>query len=245
MTRKMSGTNTEDLFKEDLAINMALLKVFADLTSDPRFTKSLVDYYEKYGNLSPKQIYRAALFWQEINSQGEDSSSVSKEDLKIEDEEELDAFSFIEMFDKAAKELKYPAAVYHLTPEEVINTIYRIHFFRTGSKSKVGEGAIGIRTPVNKAAAEYQYIAVILRSGKIKYQPFFKNNTRLKELIERIVTNPKEEFAINGKKFCFCCFCGRDLDTKESIFAGYGPICADKYGLPWGDVPEDKIIVEI
>jgi len=33
-----------------------------------------------------------------------------------------------------------------------------------------------------------------------------------------------------------CCFCGRDLDTAESISMGYGPICADKYGLPWGEV---------
>src|SRR5215471_8812011 len=32
-----------------------------------------------------------------------------------------------------------------------------------------------------------------------------------------------------------CCFiCGRNLDTAESIDAGYGPVCADKWGLPWG-----------
>src|SRR5262245_27788849 len=32
-----------------------------------------------------------------------------------------------------------------------------------------------------------------------------------------------------------CFICGRNLDTAESIDAGYGPVCADKYGLPWGD----------
>jgi hypothetical protein len=31
-----------------------------------------------------------------------------------------------------------------------------------------------------------------------------------------------------------CYICGRNLDTAESIDAGYGPVCADKYGLPWG-----------
>lgn len=31
-----------------------------------------------------------------------------------------------------------------------------------------------------------------------------------------------------------CFICGRDLDTPESLTAGYGPICADKLGLPWG-----------
>jgi hypothetical protein len=31
-----------------------------------------------------------------------------------------------------------------------------------------------------------------------------------------------------------CFICGRALDTAESIDAGYGPVCADKFGLPWG-----------
>jgi hypothetical protein len=33
-----------------------------------------------------------------------------------------------------------------------------------------------------------------------------------------------------------CCFCTRDLSTKESRSVGYGPICAGKFGLPWGDI---------
>lgn len=40
-----------------------------------------------------------------------------------------------------------------------------------------------------------------------------------------------------------CCFCGRDLDTAESISVGYGPICAAKYGLPWGEVAEPASVV--
>lgn len=31
-----------------------------------------------------------------------------------------------------------------------------------------------------------------------------------------------------------CFICGRDLDTPESLTAGYGPVCAEKLGLPWG-----------
>lgn len=50
----------------------------------------------------------------------------------------------------------------------------------------------------------------------------------------------------DGKDFLFdagraqgvCCFCMADLSTPESITAGYGPQCAAKLGLPWGDVPE-------
>lgn len=38
-------------------------------------------------------------------------------------------------------------------------------------------------------------------------------------------------FAQEGSE---CFRCGKDLDTPESLAAGYGPTCADKLGLPWG-----------
>jgi hypothetical protein len=33
-----------------------------------------------------------------------------------------------------------------------------------------------------------------------------------------------------------CCFCARDLTTRESRSVGYGPICAGKFGLEWGTI---------
>jgi hypothetical protein len=32
-----------------------------------------------------------------------------------------------------------------------------------------------------------------------------------------------------------CMFCSRELSVKASVEAGYGPDCAEKYGLPYGD----------
>lgn len=40
-----------------------------------------------------------------------------------------------------------------------------------------------------------------------------------------------------GRRLGICQFCGRVLMTRESKFHGYGPVCAAKHGLPWGDVP--------
>lgn len=40
-----------------------------------------------------------------------------------------------------------------------------------------------------------------------------------------------------GRRTNTCCFCSRHLtDDKEgrSVSVGYGPVCADKFGLPWG-----------
>ena len=44
---------------------------------------------------------------------------------------------------------------------------------------------------------------------------------------------PAEQAKIYGQRFGHCCFCGLELTDHRSIDAGYGPICADKFGLPW------------
>lgn len=37
-----------------------------------------------------------------------------------------------------------------------------------------------------------------------------------------------------GRETGCCCFCARQLTDKRSVTAGYGPICAEKFGLAWG-----------
>lgn len=39
--------------------------------------------------------------------------------------------------------------------------------------------------------------------------------------------------AATGRRVGWCCFCSRRLDNHVSVQAGYGPICAEKFGLPW------------
>jgi hypothetical protein len=38
-----------------------------------------------------------------------------------------------------------------------------------------------------------------------------------------------------GRRMGECCFCGLTLTDGRSIAVGYGPICAGKWGLPWGE----------
>jgi hypothetical protein len=59
-------------------------------------------------------------------------------------------------------------------------------------------------------------------------------------LIRRILANPIEETKLQGQKFGNCCFCGLELTNKSSLIAGYGPICAEKWGLPWGIKEEEE-----
>lgn len=54
-----------------------------------------------------------------------------------------------------------------------------------------------------------------------------------------------EQAAQFGKLTNTCIFCGRHLtDDREgrSVEVGYGPVCAEKHGLPWGDVPPFEVL---
>jgi hypothetical protein len=53
-----------------------------------------------------------------------------------------------------------------------------------------------------------------------------------------------DEAAAFGKMVGRCCFCSTPIDTKESIAAGYGPVCAQYRGLPWGEA-ETELVGEI
>lgn len=57
--------------------------------------------------------------------------------------------------------------------------------------------------------------------------------------VRALATDPGEVLAAYGRRTGVCSFCRRELSTKASLAVGYGPICADRFGLPWGDVPED------
>lgn len=48
-------------------------------------------------------------------------------------------------------------------------------------------------------------------------------------------TPTAEEAKAFGDSTHHCVFCHKGLTTKESKAVGYGPVCADNYGLPWGE----------
>lgn len=49
--------------------------------------------------------------------------------------------------------------------------------------------------------------------------------------------DPAKAAAEYGHATGSCCFCSRELTDERSVTVGYGPVCAERYGLPWGEVP--------
>lgn len=57
---------------------------------------------------------------------------------------------------------------------------------------------------------------------------------QLAPLLARLAAEPAKVAAEYGHLTGQCCFCARVLNDERSTAVGYGPICAEKFGLPWG-----------
>ena len=52
--------------------------------------------------------------------------------------------------------------------------------------------------------------------------------------------DPAKYATAYGKELGNCMFCRKNLSNQQSVAVGYGPICADHYGLPWGDLDPEE-----
>lgn len=56
-------------------------------------------------------------------------------------------------------------------------------------------------------------------------------------------SDPEKVGALEGHATGCCCYCGLKLTQAASVAVGYGPICADNYGLPWGEGSREDNLV--
>jgi hypothetical protein len=59
----------------------------------------------------------------------------------------------------------------------------------------------------------------------------------LPDLLRAFAADPAGIAADYGHATGCCCFCAKELTDARSVAVGYGPICAEKWSLPWGEAP--------
>lgn len=59
----------------------------------------------------------------------------------------------------------------------------------------------------------------------------------LEEELRQFAADPVGYAADYGRHSSNCCFCGTTIESDDSLAVGYGPVCAEKWGLPWGIQP--------
>lgn len=106
----------------------------------------------------------------------------------------------------------------------VDGTYYRIHIAQKSGNAYAAQAHID-------AAAQWAEDGTLVKAGTIRweYMPGL-----IKKLNASTLTTAAQAAAF-GRLVGRCCFCSHAIDTPESTAVGYGPVCASKYGLHWGD----------
>jgi Family of unknown function (DUF6011) len=98
-----------------------------------------------------------------------------------------------------------------------------------GPKSKY-QGSIAVTD--DRPFGENSYYGRIERNGA--WIPGRDSSPAIVALLDALAANPAEVASAYGKLTGNCCFCSTPLKDARSTAVGYGPICAEHFGLPWG-----------
>lgn len=102
-----------------------------------------------------------------------------------------------------------------------------------GAKSKL-PGSVSIVSDGNFENSNFY--GRITPDGELQITPFWLYQPialAIKLSLQELATSPEQFAKLYGLQTGQCCFCSRQLVNTASIQYGYGPICADKFGLPY------------
>lgn len=99
--------------------------------------------------------------------------------------------------------------------------------------------AVLVKGDVHVVDGEYYRVHTAQSTGNLYAARFTGHRFEYERgAIRRLTPENKitaEQAAEFGGMYNACCFCSKALDTPESTEVGYGPVCATKHGLPWGN----------
>ena len=179
------------------------------------FAVSLLTQYQKKGHLSYKQI-----FWVgELLAQAAGITSPAKRQRT----EDVGDFSKVyKMLEDAKKHLQFPSLILSVAGHD-------IKLYISGSKSKV-PNTLNLASALKSDDAWYGRVT---REGQWsipgKIEDLIMND--LAGVLIDLGLDPAETVKKQGKKCGRCCFCHLPLTDERSTAAGFGPTCADHFGL--------------
>ena len=136
---------------------------------------------------------------------------------------DADFSGVIALFDKANAHLKYPKIALDVDGVEV-------KLQRCGERSS-HPGCVNVTD--GGGYGNSRWYGRIERDGSLTSGRALTDEVRA--LLINLAKDPAHIAAEYGKRTGNCCFCCRALTDERSVSVGYGPVCAQSYGLPWGE----------
>ncbi len=193
---------------------------YKDLPQSRRgFGKSLCDQHAKKGSLSDKQWGWVVRLAGMITGRVSPVQPVDVKVVKVGDFQKVYAL----LAKAALGKLKYPKLTFEVGGEAMV-------LYPAGPKSS----APGVLNLVRRDPNRWY--------GRLSVDGTWTSYGRMSEtlrrptwdFINRLGKNPVEVLAECGRLAGRCCYCTRPLCDEKSTSAGYGPVCAKRWGLPWG-----------
>lgn len=79
-----------------------------------------------------------------------------------------------------------------------------------------------------------EYVGRVDAQGTFFPYGVMDRDGRAREALRAFGSDPLRAAAAHGHATGACCFCRRTLTDPRSVTMGYGPVCAERYGLDWG-----------
>jgi hypothetical protein len=215
---KLAQDNTEEATAEREANMDDRIVALKEVEHPTSFVSSLIGQYESKGNLSDSQWA-----WVEKIVAEEADRKVVREKARIEREEReakmAVTFTFNgyepveEMMTLAADTLKKPKWTLTTHKGGKITLFYN----RKDESVEVGHGGF----------------YGVMKDGVFTTNGLVMERGDVVPMLEAFKADPSGFAAYQGHLTGHCCFCARHLSDERSTTHGYGPICADRYGLVW------------
>lgn len=147
-------------------------------------------------------------------------ADVRRQRLASRPKEVVDFTGLRQLFAKASAHLKRPRITLQLNGNPIT-----VKLMTTGSHV----GSINLSTGSYEDGIWYGRVETdgTLTAGR-------SMSPAVRALIDELSTDPVAAAKRHAHLTGNCCFCNRRLDDERSTSAGYGPICSQNYGLPWG-----------
>lgn len=177
---------------------------------DAEFAYSLLSQFDRKGSLSDKQ-------WPWVDTLIQRAAP-----KPVAEVETINLSKLMRLFDTASEGLKRPQVAFQCSAGEF----------------KVTKAANHSRNPGHLYVKDVigNYLGKVDPNGGLHMASSARDSHGdVFQALEAFAENPAEQAAAYGKATGNCCFCSRQLSDARSVEVGYGPICADKWGLPWGE----------
>lgn len=189
-------------------------------TNDRTFAESLLDQYQDRHTLSVKQWY-----WIDELARRAEAQGAAQAEAPKAAPAPATLLPLIALFDNAAQHMQFPTIRFDCDGRELKLT-------RTGTQARE-PGAISI-TSARGGYGDRRFYGTVGRDGRLRANAAAAALPTLQSVLETISADPLGYARAYGLETKECCFCAISLTDPRSRAAGYGPICARNYGLPWG-----------